>query len=142
MELDPITARPRGHAYADFLEEWAAEMVLQGAPWRDRHIEMGVSENRLNPIVPNGFADHYPYEKWLFHWEYKPNIFRQTHMDELVGKSGRKASEVFLSPLERFPVHFSTFPLKLIHSSIEMKKLNESEWRISPIFNEDIMGYK
>ena len=32
--------------------------------------QMGVSENRLNPIVPNGFADHYPYEKWLFHWEY------------------------------------------------------------------------
>ena len=31
---------------------------------------MGVSENRINPIVPNGFADHYPYEKWLFHWEY------------------------------------------------------------------------
>ena len=24
-----------------------------------------MSENRLNPIVPNGFADHYPYEKWL-----------------------------------------------------------------------------
>ena len=19
---------------------------------------------------PNGFADHYPYEKWLFHWAY------------------------------------------------------------------------
>ena len=19
---------------------------------------------------PNGFADHYPFEKWLFHWEY------------------------------------------------------------------------
>ena len=32
--------------------------------------KMGMSENRLNPIVPNGFADHYPYEKWLFHWEY------------------------------------------------------------------------
>ena len=27
--------------------------------------DMGLSENRLNPIVPNGFADHYPYEKWL-----------------------------------------------------------------------------
>ena len=26
---------------------------------------MGLSENRLNPIAPNGFADHYPYEKWL-----------------------------------------------------------------------------
>ena len=31
---------------------------------------LGVSENRLNPIVPNGFADHYPVFKWLFHWEY------------------------------------------------------------------------
>ena len=28
---------------------------------------MGVSENSvpLNPVV----NDHYPYEKWLFHWE-------------------------------------------------------------------------
>ena len=40
---------------------------------------MGLSENRLNPIVPNGFADHYPYEKWLFHWGYTP-IFRHTHI--------------------------------------------------------------
>ena len=31
---------------------------------------MGVSENVVYPIVPNGFADPYPYEKWLFHWEY------------------------------------------------------------------------
>ena len=22
------------------------------------------------PEKPNGFADHYPYEKWLFHWGY------------------------------------------------------------------------
>ena len=30
--------------------------------------DMGVSENSvpLNPMV----NDHYPYEKWLFHWEY------------------------------------------------------------------------
>ena len=29
---------------------------------------MGVSENSVppNPMV----NDHYPYEKWLFHWEY------------------------------------------------------------------------
>ena len=26
---------------------------------------LGVSENVVYPIVPNGFADHYPYEKWL-----------------------------------------------------------------------------
>ena len=32
------------------------------------------------PIVPNGFADHYPGLKWLFHWEYLPNIFRQSHI--------------------------------------------------------------
>ena len=29
----------------------------------------GVSENVVYPIVPNGFADHYPVFKWLFHWE-------------------------------------------------------------------------
>ena len=28
-------------------------------------VHLGVSENRLNPIVPNGFADHYPVFKWL-----------------------------------------------------------------------------
>ena len=27
--------------------------------------QMGVSENVVYPIVPNGFHDHYPYEKWL-----------------------------------------------------------------------------
>ena len=32
-------------------------------------IQMGVSENSV-PHFPNGFADHYPYFQWLFHWEY------------------------------------------------------------------------
>ena len=27
---------------------------------------MGLSENVVYPIVPNGFADHYPYDKWLY----------------------------------------------------------------------------
>ena len=31
---------------------------------------LGLSENVVYPIVPNGFADHYPVFKWLFHWEY------------------------------------------------------------------------
>ena len=39
----------------------------------------GVSENVVYPIVANGFADHYPVFKWLFHWEYTL-FFRQTHM--------------------------------------------------------------
>jgi len=31
---------------------------------------MGVSENVVYPFLPNGFADHHPVFKWLFHWEY------------------------------------------------------------------------
>ena len=30
---------------------------------------VGLSENVEKTPKPNGFADHYPYEKWLFHWE-------------------------------------------------------------------------
>jgi len=26
------------------------------------------------PNQPNGFADHYPYFLWLFHWEYTAQI--------------------------------------------------------------------
>ena len=33
-------------------------------------MSMGVSENVVYPFLPNGFADHYPVFKWLFHWEY------------------------------------------------------------------------
>ena len=32
------------------------------------------------PYFQTGLADHYPYEKWLFHWEYIPNIFRSKPM--------------------------------------------------------------
>ena len=38
---------------------------------------MAVSENVVYPIVPNGFHDHYPYKKLLFHWEYTQHF--QTH---------------------------------------------------------------
>ena len=34
------------------------------------HESRWVCLKMVYPIVPNGFADHYPYEKWLFHWEY------------------------------------------------------------------------
>ena len=33
-----------------------------------------VTENVVYPIVPNGFADHYPGFKWLFHWEYTQHV--------------------------------------------------------------------
>ena len=39
---------------------------------------MGVSENVVYPCQPNGFADHHPYEKWLFHWEY--TLFSDKHI--------------------------------------------------------------
>ena len=52
--------------------------IMSGSPVRTLVAErlgqlclnLGVSENVVYPCVPNGFADHYPYEKWLFHWEY------------------------------------------------------------------------
>ena len=41
-------------------------------------LNMGVSENSvpLNPMVNDQIIPI----KWLFHWEYEPNIFRQTHV--------------------------------------------------------------
>ena len=30
---------------------------------------------------PTGFADHYPYEKWLFHWEYTQHFQTNPNMD-------------------------------------------------------------
>ena len=42
---------------------------------------MGVSKNVVYPIVPNGFADHYPVFKWLFVWEYTQHF--QTNPNQL-----------------------------------------------------------
>ena len=35
-------------------------------------IDLCLSENVVYPEKPNGFADHYPVFKWLFHWGYTP----------------------------------------------------------------------
>ena len=49
--------------------------------WINPHkSHMGVSENVVYPIVPNGFADHYPVFKWLAIIGNIPNIFSQTHI--------------------------------------------------------------
>ena len=45
-------------------------MLFMGSHPRTKSPYMGLSENVVYPIVPNGFADHYPGFKWLFHWEY------------------------------------------------------------------------
>ena len=34
--------------------------------------QLGLSENVVYPKKTSGFADHYPYKKWLFHWGYTP----------------------------------------------------------------------
>ena len=47
-------------------------------------IQMGLSENVVYPEKPNGFADHYPYEKLLFHWGYIP------HFQTYPNTSGRR----------------------------------------------------
>ena len=43
-----------------------------------KQTHMGLSENFVYPIVPNGFADHYPYEMAISLGIY--HIFKQTHM--------------------------------------------------------------
>ena len=46
---------------------------------------MGVSENVVYPIVPTGFADHYPVFKWLSlgiltqHFQVQTHISDYTH---------------------------------------------------------------
>ena len=41
---------------------------LSKACWKKNN--MDVSENSVRTPTPNGFADHYPGFRWLFHWEY------------------------------------------------------------------------
>ena len=53
---------------------WKRTLSLEGSirsivEWlEDLELMSLVSENVVYPIVPNGFADHYPVFKWLFHW--------------------------------------------------------------------------
>ena len=48
-----------------------AGTVWQAEPFMDHRpaVDLGLSENVVYPEKPNGFADHYPVSKWLFHWE-------------------------------------------------------------------------
>ena len=49
--------------------------------WTGLDIMIWVCLKIVYPIVPNGFADHYPVSKWLFHWEYTQHFQLPTHMD-------------------------------------------------------------
>ena len=42
-----------------------SQMVATSTCKQLNRCQVGVSENVVYPIVPNGFHDHYPYEKWL-----------------------------------------------------------------------------
>ena len=65
-------------------------------------IKVGVSENVVYPIVPTGFADHYPYEKWLCHWEY--TIFSDKP------KSGEKLGQLKLARCSRCRILSAFWP--------------------------------
>ena len=47
----------------------------------------------------NGFADHYPVFKWLFHWEYTQHFQTNPHILELqavlIQKRGRPFDTIF-----------------------------------------------
>ena len=53
---------PRWGEY-DILDTW--QMKIDGWSW-----EIWVCLKMVSTPKPNGFADHYPVFKWLFHWEY------------------------------------------------------------------------
>ena len=56
-------ARKDGILFCDKLRR-AMAMVMGG------NLNIWVCLKMLCTPKPNGFADHSPYEKWLFHWEY------------------------------------------------------------------------
>ena len=59
--------------------------------WRSR--PLGFVWKCCVPHFPNGFADHYPYEKWLFHWGYTQHF--QTYP---LGFGGSDLFELWLWP--------------------------------------------
>ena len=77
---------------------------------------MGVSENVVYPIVANGFADHYPYDKWLFHWEYtqhfqtNPWVFCRISLNSHYSPA---AVAVFQMILVTVVVFLAAIPVKL-----------------------------
>ena len=52
------------------------------------------------PLNRNGFADHYPYEKWLFHWELTQHFQVQTHVQP---DQREEKSNAFLPSLLQWP---------------------------------------
>ena len=53
------------HEKSHEVSPWYQSLPGRVVMFPEMDTEMGVSENRLNPCVPNGFADHYPVFKWL-----------------------------------------------------------------------------
>ena len=82
---------------------------------------MGVSENVVYPIVPNGFADHYPYEKWLFHWEYTQHFQTNPHLINLMSKLN-----IFQSWLQNKTCHefFHSFSTDGFNNGIDMYSID------------------
>ena len=59
-------------SYLQFYGRWRFE-ILGAMPFPAHRVAPApkcVCLKMLCTPKPNGFADHYPYEKWLFHWEY------------------------------------------------------------------------
>ena len=61
---------------AHIMEGYKANLIRESHRWGGwlNHVHfrnnMGVLLKMLYTPKPNGFADHYPVLKWLFHWEY------------------------------------------------------------------------
>ena len=101
---------------------------------------------------PNGFADHYPYEKWLFHWGYTqhfqtyPNIFSEIPWESPNRSTMRSNWLVvwnsfyfihFFGEWESFPLTFIFFRgLQLLNMAIESSWIYPARkwWWFSIVF--------
>ena len=82
-------------------------------PWE---IHMGLVMKIVYPKKPNGFADHYPVFKWLFHWGYTPFSDIPIYFIAIVFFNYNWV----ISYIPDFPYIFAAFPWEDLRDSSEM----------------------
>jgi len=86
---------------------------------------MGLSENSV-PHLPNGFADHYPYFLWLFHWGYTPGHSIPSQLGHTANGLGLKGQH--LQPRDGFLVENASFKQRENASKIHRKWMENGKY--------------
>ena len=101
----------------DSREPWSRPGCGGGGPAENN---MGVSENVGKTPKPNGFADHYPVFKWLFHWEY--TLFSNTPTCVFMDFNGI----IFASACYGIQIAKLVYPITMVYG--RYKELVGSNW--------------